>query len=127
MPAENKMLSSKHLTHKFASFHGCTLDEMGLILGIYAAVEIPVMLILSMMTKHYLGGFIGALLLYFLFFAMLTFFVLLKKTATYIGNLRKDKSPGFLTLRFKQICHTKFNLKIPYVTRSGLWQTRRHI
>lgn len=119
--------SSKYLTHKHASFHGCTLEEMGVILAIYASIEIPLIFIFAVLSRHYLGGFIGALLLWFLFFAMLTFFVLLKRTAIYIGRLRNGRAAGYLKLRFKEILHQKFNLKIPYLIRNGKWITRKHV
>ena len=65
--------SSQHLTHKYASFHGCTLGEMSIILGIYAVIEIPIMLILAGFLKRYLGGFFGSFLLLFLVFGVLIF------------------------------------------------------
>ena len=91
MPKYNDRASCKYLTHKYASFHGCTLEEMAIILGCYAAVEIPIMLALSAAFGHYLGGFFGAFLLLFLIFSMLTFFIFMRITAKKIGKARKGR------------------------------------
>lgn len=117
--------SSKYLTHKNASFYGCTLEEMGIILCTYAAIEIPIICIIAAITSKYLGGFVGAFLLLFLLCCLLTFFVFIKRTASYIGKLRQDRAPGFLKLRFRQVLHEQFGINIPYVVREGTWITRR--
>lgn len=122
---KNSYLSSKYLTHKHASFYGCTLEEMGFILSFYAAIEIPLILLLSIITHRYLGGVIGALLLWFLFFTMLTSFYLLKKTAISIGKMRNGRAPGYITLWFKKIMKERLGIKIPYVSREGYWMTKR--
>lgn len=117
--------SSKYLTHKNASFYGCTLGEMGIILCAYAAIEIPFICIIAAMISDYLGGFVGAFLLLFLLCCVLTFFVFLKKTAGFIGKLRQDRAPGFLKLRVRQVMHELLGVKISYIVRSGYWITRR--
>lgn len=124
MPKFNDKASCQHLTHKFASFHGCTLGEMWLILAVYAVIEIPILLVLAGFLSKYLGGYFGALLLLFLGFAMLTFFVLLKQTAKRVGKLRKGRPAGFLTLKSKQVLHQRLGTSISYVTRNGNWSTR---
>lgn len=123
----NDQASCKYLTHTHASFHGCTVDEMAMILGIYALIEIPIMLLLATILAKYLGGFLGALLLLFLVFAMLTFFVLLRITAKRIGRIRKGRAAGYLKLRFRQFMYEQFGVSHPYITRNGHWSTRRRI
>lgn len=127
MPRYEDRASSKYLTHKYASFHGCTLSEMGVILGLYAAVELPMILILSVFLSPYLGGYLGSLLLLFLLFAMPTFFVFVRKTAERIGKLRKGKSAGYLKLRTFQLLNEKLGLTIPFINRCGRWCTQRSI
>lgn len=127
MPKYNDRASCKHLTHKYASFHGCTLEEMGIILGIYAAIELPIIIGLSLALSKYLGGFWGAFLLLFLVLAMLTFFIFLKQTAKRIGHIRKGRPAGYLKLRFRQMMFEKFGVTIPYVMRNGQWITRRRV
>ena len=119
MPKYDDRASCKHLTHKYASFHGCTLEEMGIILGFYAIVELPILIGLSLMLGAYLGGFWGAFLLQTLFFALLTFFILLKQTAKRVGKIRKGRPAGYLKLRFRQIMNEKCGTCIPYVIRNG--------
>ncbi len=127
MPKHIDRASCIHLTHKYASFHGCTLEEMGIILGIYALIECPLLIGLSLMLGKYLGGFGGAFLLLLLVFAVITFFILLRQTAKFIGRLRKGRPAGYLKLRLKQVLSDNFGMTIPYITRDGHWITRRRL
>lgn len=119
--------SAQYLTYKHASFYGCTIEEMGIILAVYAVIEVPFILIISVFLSPYLGGFIGSCLLLFLILSTLTFFVFMKKTANYIGKIRKNKAAGYLKLKTRQILHEQFSVVIPYVIRNGKWSTRRRI
>ncbi len=125
MSKQREAPSARYLTHPFASFYGCTLNEMFLILGVYAVIEMPVMLILAGFLSKYVHGYLGALLLVFLVMAPVTFFVLLKKTAIKIGRLRIGKPPGFLMLNSKKQLHQYFGMKIEYITPKGRWCTKR--
>lgn len=127
MPTFNDRASCQHLTYKFASFYGCTLGEMCLILAVYAVIELPILLVLAGFLSKYLGGYFGAFLLLFLGFAMLTFFILLKQTAKRVGKLRKGRPAGYLTLKSRQILHQYLGASTPYVTRNGNWSSRRKI
>lgn len=119
--------SCQHLTYKYTSFHGCTLGEMWMILGIYGAIEIPIILVSAGFLSTYLGGFFGSFLLLFLSSSILTFFVLLKLTAKKIGALRKGRPPGYLKLKIMQTLHHTVGIPIAHVTRNGHWSTRRKI
>ncbi len=88
-------------------------------------METPILLLLASLLGPYLGGFCEALLLLLLLCAMLTFFVLLKQTAKWVGRVRKGRPPGYLKLRLRQWLHDKAGIKILYVVRNGRWITRR--
>jgi conjugative transfer region protein (TIGR03750 family) len=117
--------TATHLTHPYASFFGCTLQEMWLILGAYFLIEIPFLLILSFFLSSYFGGFFRPFLLLILVFAALNFFVLLKQTAAFIGRLRKGRPPGYVTLKVRGLLHQYLGFSMPYVIRNGQWITRR--
>lgn len=117
--------SAQYLTHKYASFHGCTLGEMAIILGVWSLIEFPFLMGLSIWLGRYLGGFFGALLLLLLLFAAFTFFVLLKVTAKRIGALRKGRAAGYLSLQTRQWLHRYFGIQPPFVYRLGTWSTQR--
>ncbi len=127
MSSPKERASCQHLTHKYASFHGCTLGEMWLILGICGLIEVPSIMIVSVFLSPYLGGYFGAMLLLFLGFSLLTFFVLLKQVALSIGRLRKGRPAGYLTLKARKILHQFLGFSLPYVTRNGTWITRRRM
>lgn len=119
--------SCKHLTHKYASFHGCTLGEMFVLTGLYAGIELPIVGVLAAFIGPYVGGYWGGFLLLLLAFSMVGFFLVVPKAASRVGMIRKGRPAGYLKLRFRQLCHQKFGLSIIYVCRNGSWSTRRKI
>lgn len=112
--------SCKYLTHKHASFHGCTLQEMAIIAGVYIGMD----LVIATLVKLFVGkGFVLSLLI----LIGITFFVLIKATAKRLGKMRKGKPAGYLTLRWGKFLHDKFGVAIPYVTRNGQWMTKKEV
>ena len=110
--------SCKHLTHKHASYNGCTLEEVLIIAAVYFVIDILVSIVLTL--------FYG---MFFLFFVV-TFsisIVLWKKTTKRIGKLKEGKQVGYLTLRTRQWLHKKFGIPLPFATSRGIWSTRRRV
>lgn len=119
--------SCRYLTHPHASFHGCTLNEMGIIIVTYIAVEVPMAFVLAALLQNELGGYLGALLLVLLVMAILTFFVLIKQTAKLLGYIRQGKPNGYLKHRVAYLLYQYCGKRMPYVVWKGSWITRRHI
>ncbi len=118
--------SCQYLTHKHATFFGCTLAETGWLIGILAAIQLPLITGLAFPLGHYLGGFWGAFLIEFLIAVLLTRFVLLTQIAKRIGERRQGKPAGYLRWRFRWWCYQHLGVPLPLVIRQGVWSTRRH-
>lgn len=120
-------LSAKHLTHKYASIHGCTLSEVLVIFSGYFVAQVIIALATSFFLRSYLGGYIGALLLQLLPMFLFTFFVLLPKTGLYLSKCREGKPAGFVSRQTHYVLHKYLKLPIPFVTAeyTGCWSTRR--
>lgn len=119
--------SSRYLTHSYASFYGCTLNEVFMIILGYVIAELPLLLLLSALLAPTLGGFFGAFLLILITFYLITHFILVKQTARFLGYIRQGKPPGYLQHKIYYLLHQYCGKRIPYVIRKGNWITRRHI
>lgn len=119
--------SSLYLTHKYASFHGCTLAEMFMILGVWLALECVVMIIIAIVLGHYVGGFLGAMLLQSLLAIPFAFFVLTQYTAKWIGRMRVGRPAGYLKLRTRLWLHEVLGVSLVYVfvKERSVWITQR--
>lgn len=119
--------SSLYLTHKYASFHGCTLAEMFIILGCWLALEFSVMSLIAILFGHYVGGFLGAMLLQSLLAIPFAFFVLTKYTAKWIGTVRVGRAAGYLKLRTRLWLHEVLGMSLAYVfvKERSVWITQR--
>lgn len=119
--------SCNHLTHQYASFHGCTLAEVWVILGCCAVIGLLIDAVLSMYTAKYLNGYFGAFLLTFLINVPITYFLAMPQIAKALGRHRKGRPAGYLTLKMSQLKNRYLGFGILYTTRNGIWTTRRHI
>lgn len=118
MNSQQRKANCKFLTHKHASFFGCTLQEALVITCIFLAGNI----FLSILSMIFLGSFFLSFVILFIFSIFL-----IKITAQHVGRFKIGRQEGYLSLLFLKILHEKFNLEIPFVDREGRWLTRRSI
>lgn len=114
----NQRASCKYLTHKYASYFGCTVNEVFLIALIYLVFD----LILSVLIALFTGMF-------FLIFVA-TFIVsyfLIRFTAKRVGQFKIGRQQNYIMLKMQQILNDKVGLDIPYIRRMGFWSTRRRL
>ena len=112
----NDRASCRYLTHKYAAFSGCTLEEVSYIVLAYLLIDITLSAVLA---------FIWGNFFIFLVMVFLASILLIRTTCKLIGKFKEGKQPGYLVLRFKYLLHEKFGLAIPFVTRKGKWSIRR--
>ena len=108
----------KHLTHKHASFLGCTIEEVCIIAVIYLILDTILAVILAL--------FFGMFFLFFIGFFICSYF-LVRFTARKLGSFKEGKQQGFVILRLKQKLNNTLGLAVPFITRQGAWATRRRI
>ena len=114
--ARKNYANCKHLTHKYASFFGCTIEEVCVIAVIYLVLDLILSIILAL--------FFGKLFLWFIGFFVLAYF-LIRITARKVGSFKENKQQGFLILKIKQKLSQKLGFPVPYITYSGRWSFRR--
>lgn len=110
--------SCKHLTHKYASYFGCTLNEMLMI----SAVSFAVGFLLSLVLALFLGNFFLILIGIFI----ITYGVI-RVVARKVGKTKENRQQGYVELKMKQYVAKQMNWRIPYVVRQGHWSTRRRV
>lgn len=110
--------SGKYLTHKYASWFGCTLEEVAVIVLIYFVFDLLISAILAL--------WLGKFFLLFLGLFVISFF-LIKLTAYRIGKIKEGRQEGFLMLQIRLLCADKFGASIPFLRRCGQWITRRRL
>ncbi len=121
---ETEASSSLYLTHRYASFNGCTLQEVFVLVGLIALVELPIVLISAIFLAPCVNGYLGACLLLALAFGFVGFFAM-KSLTRKVGELRKGKAPGYFEQVFCRYLAERCGFKIPYVrNQSGYFDTK---
>lgn len=110
------MKLATYLTYTHASLWGCTFKEALITLISLQAVSA----LISLITKFVIGTAVYTLLPGF-FIALVSTGAVLK----IIGEFKKGKQEGYLSLKTRLILNHYFNKSVPYVTRDGCWSTRR--
>lgn len=110
--------SCRYLTHPYAAFLGCTLDEVLVMTGVYLLGD----LLLSLLFALCGGSFFLCFLI-----AFSVSLIAIRGTCRLVGLMKENKQPGYLSLRCKQWLHHTFGYQSALVTRQGYWLTRRSI
>lgn len=110
--------SCKYLTHKYASYFGCTVNEVFLIALIYLVGDLMLSILIALFTG-----------MFFLIFVV-TFiisYVLIRVTAKWMGQFKMGRQQNYMMLKIQQLLNDKLGVEIPYVRRIGIWSTRRSL
>jgi len=110
--------SCKYLSHKYASYFGCTINEVFLISLVYLVIDLVISL--------FIGLFTGTFFLIFVATFILSYF-LIRFTARRVGQFKIGRQQNYVMLKLQQFFHEKWNFNIPFITRKGKWTTRRHL
>lgn len=110
--------SCKHLTHKYASFFGCTIEEVCIMAVIYLILDIICAVILSI--------FFGMFFIFFIGFFICSYF-LVRFTARKLGTFKENKQQGYPLLKLKQKLNQTIGLSVPFITQKTAWSARRRI
>lgn len=109
------MLSSKYLTHKHASFNGCTFFEAAVL---FAVVLVSIGLIQVALTIMVGYGFIWL-------FLFLLCFPLFKSLSAKVGKLKEYKPYGYIAQGMRVRLSNLGLMKSPYFTATGRLIARR--
>ena len=99
-----------------AIFKGCSSSELGVIVGVAAAVWLPVSLILS--------GLLGAVTMGF-GIAGVGVVATVVVTASLFQRLKRNRPDGYYQQRFVIWLHDRGFRRAPFVRRSGAWDIGR--
>lgn len=109
------MLSSKYLTHKHASFIGCTFFEAAVIFTSVLVTIVCIQSVLTLIFGHW----------YMWFFLNLMIFKIFKLTAGKVGKAKEYKPQGYISQGMR-VRLAKFGLmKSPYFNYTGRLVARR--
>lgn len=118
MTERTNKASGKHLTHKHAPYHGCTVLEVVII----AAINIVLALVLSLILSLIIGYMAPIMIVMFLLSLSC-----IKPSATRLGEFKKNKPEGYVYLRLMAFINKISGQQGRLIELTTVWTKRKSL